>query len=90
MSQQPQDPDELQTPPTLAQIASGLVSFGSGVGIAVGTSFVIPENFSIIILIAFFMTALAVYYLTLSCLSRLLTGSWDEYSKKQKNVDMSD
>ena len=53
MSQQPQDPDELQTPPTLAQIASGLVSFGSGVGIAVGTSFVIPENFSIIILIAF-------------------------------------
>ena len=90
MSQRHQALDELQTPPLLAQITSILMSILVSVGSAAGIFMVLPENFHFIILITFCVVGLIGYYLTISCLSRLLTGSWDKYPKIVKNIDMSD
>ena len=90
MSQQPQDRDELQTPPFLAQITSILVSILVSVGSTIGMVIVLPEKFVYIIMIAFVVVALIGYYLMISCLSRLFTGSWGKYPKMVKNIDMSD
>jgi len=91
MSQEPQEPDELQAPPLLAQLASILVSILVCVGFAVGMNIVLPElpeNFGYIVLylIAIFGTAVIGYYLTISGLSRLFTDSWGKYPKMVKNI----
>ena len=89
ISQQRQSPDELQAPPLLAQLTSILVSIGSDVGI---WFILVPsERVGPIISIAALVAgAFGGYYLTISCLSRLFTGSWVKYPKMVKNIDMSD
>ena len=83
MSQQPQGEDKHQAPPFLAQVTGILVSIGSIVGIW-GIGVVIPEKFFPIILIPMFVAAMIGYYLTISCLSRLFTGSWVKYPEMVK------
>lgn len=89
MSKQPQSPDELQTPPFFAQITSILVGWGVPLGIGMGFVGIFGEKVWPI-MIAMFVAGFIGHRLTLACLSRLFTGSWDEYPRKQQNVDMSD
>ena len=85
MSQQPQG-----TPPAFAQITSILVGWGAPVGIVIVFSAIFGAKVWPISGIPIFVAGFIGHRLTLSCLSRLFTGSWSKYPQQQLNVDMTD
>ena len=81
------DPVELEAPPLLAQVASGLVGIGSAAGVF-GLGIIIPGVNQLVWLrgMATFVAFLIGFYLTLGGLSHRYTGSWYTYPRRMKNI----